>query len=66
MITNKANESVKRFFFAPFFHALPAGAAFDDPLFPDWRLLGVLDLVDCHGGTSGCTNSYELVQILAN
>lgn len=50
-------SEIQSSFLAPFFDAHTAGAAFDDPLFPYGHLLGILDVVDCHGSTSGCMDS---------
>ncbi len=53
-------------FLAPFFDALSAGPAFDDPLFPDGSLLGVLNVVDCHGSVSCSADLQGLAQIRTN
>lgn len=39
-------SEIQALFFTPFLDALSAGSAFEDPLFPDGRLLGDLK-VDC-------------------
>ena len=41
-------SEIQALFFTPFLDALSAGPAFEDPLFPDGRLLDVLNVVDCH------------------
>ena len=57
-------SEIQALFFTPVLDALSAGPAFEDPLFPDGRLLGVLNVVDCHFDPSSCmvsTNSRILV-----